>query len=85
MTTSFGIAQYQPYPSPSKTLKDAKTEEEEKVGPMKKMCKICGVKTSSMWHPALGEVSGVICDSCSLQAKLLKVAEKVQQRIGLLE
>ncbi|KAG0331597.1 hypothetical protein BG000_010753 [Podila horticola] len=85
MKTSSGIAQYQPYPSPFKTLKDTKTEEEEKVGPMKKMCNICGVKTSSTWHPTLGEVSGVICDSCSLQSKLLNVAEKVQQRIGLLD
>ncbi|KAF9324552.1 hypothetical protein BG006_000421, partial [Podila minutissima] len=86
--TSLEGAQYRPYPSPSKTLKDTVTGEdkqvEKKAGPlMKKMCKICGVKTSSTWHLAPpGEVSGVICDTCSLQAKLCKVSEKIQQRIG---
>lgn len=86
--TSLEGAQYRPYPSSSKTLKDTVTGEdkevEKKAGPpMKKMCKICGVKTSSTWHLAPpGEVSGVICDTCSLQAKLRKVGEKIQQRIG---
>ncbi|KAG0024194.1 hypothetical protein BGZ82_010514 [Podila clonocystis] len=86
--TSLENAQYRPYPSPSKTLNDTKIKEvkgaERKSGrPMKKMCRICGVKTSSTWQLALpGEVSGVICDSCSLQAKLRKVGEKIQQRIG---
>ncbi|KAG0033303.1 hypothetical protein BGZ81_008773 [Podila clonocystis] len=86
--TSLERAQYRPYPSPSKTLNDTKIEkvkeaEKKSRRSMKKMCKICGVKTSSTWQLALpGEVSGVICDSCSLQAKLRKVGEKIQQRIG---
>ncbi|KAG0083390.1 hypothetical protein BGZ92_010812 [Podila epicladia] len=81
-------AQYRPYPSPSKAKKDTvrgkEKEVEKKAGqPMKNMCKICDVRTSSTWHLASsGEESGVICDACSLHAKLRNVGERIQQRIG---
>ncbi|KAF9368555.1 hypothetical protein CPC16_005212 [Podila verticillata] len=79
VTTHLETAQYQPYPL--KTRKDPKEDEEkgkEQVG-----CKACGVMRSVTWRrvPA-GEVTGVLCNGCSIDAKLRKVAENVRQRIA---
>ncbi|KAF9382409.1 hypothetical protein CPB97_007167 [Podila verticillata] len=79
VTTHLETAQYQPYPP--KTRKNPKEDEEKKE---QVRCKACGVKRSATWHRApAGEVTGVLCNGCSLDTKLRKVAEKVRQRIAL--
>ncbi|KAI9240723.1 MAG: hypothetical protein BYD32DRAFT_449226 [Podila humilis] len=79
VTTHLETAQYQPYPL--KTRKDPKEHEEK--GKEQVRCKTCGVMRSVTWRrvPA-GEVTGVLCNGCSIDAKLRKVAEKVRQRIA---